>query len=65
MAARPAFPLDRHVLVCFFAQVHISDELQELTDRLSNSAREYGMEISSKRAKSWSTVETIQQYRLA
>ena len=28
-----------------------NDELQELTDRLSNSAREYGMEISSKKSK--------------
>ena len=27
------------------------DELQELTDRLSNSAREYGMEISSEKSK--------------
>ena len=39
-------------------------ELQELTDRLSNSVREYGMEISSEKSKV-STVETIQQYRLA
>ena len=28
-----------------------NDELQELTDRLSNSAREYGMEISSEKSK--------------
>ena len=28
-----------------------NDELQELTDRLSNSAREYGMEISSEKIK--------------
>ena len=28
-----------------------NDELQELTDRLSNSAREYGMQISSKKSK--------------
>ena len=28
-----------------------NDELQELTDRLSNSAREYGMEISSEMSK--------------
>ena len=27
------------------------DELQVLTDRLSNSAREYGMKISSKKSK--------------
>ena len=28
-----------------------NNELQELTDRLSNSAREYGMEISSEKSK--------------
>ena len=28
-----------------------NDELHELTDRLSNSAREYGMENSSKKSK--------------
>ena len=28
-----------------------NDELQELTDRLSNSAREYGMDISSEKSK--------------
>ena len=28
-----------------------NDELQELTNRLSNSAREYGMEISSEKSK--------------
>ena len=28
-----------------------NDEMQELTDRLSNSAREYGIEISSEKSK--------------
>ena len=28
-----------------------NDEFQELTDRLSNSAREYGMEINSEKSK--------------
>ena len=42
-----------------------NDELKELTDRLPTVLENMAWRSAAKRAKSWSTLETIQQYRLA